>query len=647
MANIGLNTLGFIQSNSLSYTEIQNDIKAFVDALSEDEKLGFKTLFQGTNSQILINMLASVMSDELYHIITSRSENLLYYCNRQDSATAIAQNYSYSTYRGSNLKLKLTVMPNESIVLPKFSELGVAEEYSIVNVDDLELVEGEEQTFDVYIGKIEEQTLVADTEDLLVFRFTNENISEQIALYLNGEEVPHTNNIIDMLDDKYFCITNAYGGVDSIYLNKRSNFTHRYTNGSKLQLKYIKYEDIQLNTIELQFAHGNILNVLQESKTIVPETVASTRINAPLYAETQNRIVARDDFAKVFQVSNPEIADAVGRDYSNAQVEITYVTHDGNLLTKSQYDVAYANLSARRGFGIPMCILSHPDIMLGLNLSVILQLNSGSSSTVAPYVRQVLANHEYQLGALIDFSTIENELESYAFVKTARVYPEYQAFEASTLVSTGTTFRPSTPNGKLYIVRNMLSLTDSSEPSWPTTIGATVEDNDLIWKCEQRGITYQPAWAADTAKQLENIVWPSNDTYADYQYRVVGYTYKNGSAEPDWPTEIGKHAKDGQIIWETIERDSTAESWAANTIIPKGTVVNPTSNDKISLQAIDYMPMTSSTEPEWSNDESIFTYENIEYAMINESYDLSELRESKIQLNWNQYIEFNETIQVV
>ena len=527
MTDTGLNTLGFIQSNSLTYTEIQNDIDAFIDALSEDEKLGFKTLFQGTNSQILINMLASVMSDELYHIITSRSENLLYYCNRQDSATAIAQNYSYSTYRGSNLKLELTVVPNETIILPKFSELGVAEEYSIVNTEDLELIEGEEQTFDVYIGHIEEQTLTADTEDLLVFRFTNENISEQIALYLNNKEVPHTNNIIEMLDDKYFCITNAYGGVDSIYLNKRVGFTHKYTNGSKLKLKYIKYEDIQLKTIELQFAHGNITNVLQKSKTIVTESVSSTRTNAPLYAETQNRIVARDDFAKVFQTSNPEISDAVGRDYSNAQVEITYITHDGSLLTASQYEAAYNNLSSRRGFGIPMCILSHPDIMLGLNLLVVLQLNSGSSSTVAPYVRKALANHELQLGATIDFSTIENELESYTFVKTARVYPEYQSFEANALLPAGTTFKPTTPNGKLYIIRNNLSLTGDTEPTWPTTVGETVVDNDLIWTCERRGLTYQIAWEADTAKQLENIVWPDNSDYAAYQYRVTGYTYTN------------------------------------------------------------------------------------------------------------------------
>lgn len=55
----GLNTLGFIQANSLTYTEIQNDLNTFIDALSADEKLGFKTLFEGTNSQILIELIAA------------------------------------------------------------------------------------------------------------------------------------------------------------------------------------------------------------------------------------------------------------------------------------------------------------------------------------------------------------------------------------------------------------------------------------------------------------------------------------------------------------------------------------------------------------------------------------------------------------
>ena len=640
----GLNTLSFIKANSLSYTEIQNDINTFIEALSEEEKLGFKTLFEGSNSQILIELLAAKSSDEIYHIITSRSENLLYYLNRQDSATAIAQNLSYPVYRGSNIKLQLTLMPKETAVIPKFSSVGLADEYDLIVTEDLELTKGQEKTFDVYIGTVKEQTIYATTEDLLVFRFTNQNVSEQICLFLNNSEVPTTKSIIQMIDDKYFCITNAYGGVDAIYLNKNKDFKYRYTNGSKLTMKYIEYNEITMNSIDIQSTYGTITNILQLANTVRPESVSSIRHKAILYAETQNRIVARDDFAKVFEESNPEIIDAVGQDYDNAHVEVTYVKNNGELLTEQEYKAAYDNLSRRRGYGIPMCLLSHPDIMLNLDIDVILQLNSGTSALVPMYVRQVLANHELKLGYDIDFSTIENELEGYSFVKTARVLPRYQSFAANKLAPEGTVFIPTTPNGKLYVVRNPLFLTGESEPSWPTMIGATIEDNDLIWTCEAKSYAPQPLWEAQTAKRLENIVWVNG---LNVQFRCTGYTYKTGTSEPSWPTTEGSFIADNQILWIAVSKNLTAPVWSSSKIMEKGSIVNPTAESSLSFQAINYIPRTPNTEPAWKTNLSVFTDKAVQYAVINQSYDLTNPSASSIALNWNQYVRFNEQITVV
>lgn len=643
--NTGLNPLGFIKANSLTYTEIQNDLKTFIDALSEDEKLGFKTLFEGTNSQILIEMLAAKMSDEIYHIIASRSENLLYYLNKQDSAIAIAQNSGYSTYRGSNIKLSITLTPNQTAVLPKMSSIGVAEEYDLIITEDLELTQGQEKTFDVYLGTVKEQTLTADTEDLLVFRFTNQNISEQIALYLNGNEVPITKNILEMVDDKYFCITNAYSGVDCIYLNKRSDFTHRYSNNSELTLRYIEFADITMNSIDIESYYGNITNVVQAASTIKPETVSSIRVNSPLYAETQNRIVARDDFHKVFQESNPEIIDAKGQDYSNAQVEVTYVKNNGELLTETEYNSAYNNLYNRRAYGIPMCLLSHPDIMLNLDVLVLLQLTQGTSAVIPQYVRKVLSEYELQLGATIDFSEMENKLESYDFVKTARVLPNAKTYQASQLTPEGTVFVPTIPNGKLYVVRNPLFLTGAQMPTWSTDIGSTTEDNDLVWTAEAKSYTPQPNWEPGVAKRLENIVWVP--AISDVQFRCTGYTYKTGLSEPTWPTEAGKYVQDGQILWIAINKNITAAKWTSNKITEKGDVVNPVTDSPVSFQAINYIPKTPAIEPSWKTNMSVFTDKNIQYAVINQEYDMTNPNASNITLNWNQYVRFNEVIQVV
>lgn len=643
--NTGLNPLGFIKSNSLTYTEIQNDLKTFIDALSEDEKLGFKTLFEGTNSQILIEMLAAKMSDEIYHIIASRSENLLYYLNRQDSAIAIAQNASYSTYRGSNIKLQITLKPNQTAVLPKMSVIGSAEEYDIIITKDLELTQNHEVTFDAYLGKLNEQTLTADTEDLLVFRFTNQNISEQIALYLDGIEVPTTTNILDMVDDKYFCITNAYSGVDCIYLNKRSDFNYRYTNNSDLTLRYIEYADITINTVDLECYYGDITGLKQVAGTIKPETVSSIRVNAPLYAETQNRIVARDDFHKVLQESNPEIIDAKGEDYSNAQVEVTYVKNNGELLTDAEYEAAYNNLTNRRAYGIPMCLLSHPDIMLNLDVKVLLQLTQGTSAVIPTYVRQVLSEYELKLGVTIDFSEIENRLESFDFIKTARILPNAKTYLASTLSPEGTVFKPTIENGKLYVVRNPLFLTGAQMPTWSTDIGTTTIDNDIIWKTEAKSYAPQPNWEPNASKRLENIVW--SPAISDVQFRCIGYTYKTGTSEPTWPTEEGKYVQDNQILWIAVKKNITAPKWTSNTIIEKGDVVNPVADSTLSYQAINYIPKTPAIEPSWKTNMSIFTDKNVQYAVINQEYDMTNPEASNITLNWNQYVRFNEEIQVV
>ena len=645
MAETGLNTLGFIEANSLTYTEIQRDIDAFVASLSEDERTGFKTQFEGTNSRILVELLAAKSSDEIYHIITSRSENLLYYCNRLDSAIAIAQNSAYSVNRGSNIKLQLTITPSQTIVLPRMSVVGSAEDYDLIVADALELTEGQEKTFDVYLGSVEEQTLTADTEDLLVFRFTNSNISEQIALYLNGSEVPTTKNILEMLNDKYFTISNAYGGVDAIYLNKNKDFTHRYANGSELKIKYIKFENITLSSIDIDSYYGDVSKAIQLSSTVSPEQVTSVRTNAQLYAETQNRVVARDDFQKVFQYSNPEIIDAKGKDFSNAQVEVTYVKKNGELLTDAEYEAAYNNLYSRRSYGIPMCLLSHPDIMLNLNILVLLQLTTGYSAVIPTYVRQVLAKQELILGQEIDFSQIEHELEGYSFVKTARVLLQAEIYQGNKLVPEGTVFKPSTSNGKLYVVRNPLFLSGANEPSWSTAIGQTTIDNDLIWQTEETSYTAQPNWKPSTSYDVHSIV--RTDKLTAVQFRCIGYTYKTGAIEPTWPTEEGKFVNDGQIMWISVAKNVTAPTWTAQTRVEKGNVINPTAAGDVSFQAINYIPTSSSTEPNWKTNLTLFTDKAVQYAVVNETYDPENASASNIKLNWNQYVRFNETIQVV
>ena len=61
-------------------------------------------------------------------------------------------------------------------------------------------------------------------------------------------------------------------------------------------------------------------------------------------------------------------------------------------------------------------------------------------------------------------------------------------WEASTAYSVGDFVAPTTQNGKRYECTTA-GTSDSSEPTWPTTAGGTVEDNTATWTCRAEDST--------------------------------------------------------------------------------------------------------------------------------------------------------------
>lgn len=88
-------------------------------------------------------------------------------------------------------------------------------------------------------------------------------------------------------------------------------------------------------------------------------------------------------------------------------------------------------------------------------------------------------------------------------------------------------------------------LSNTSAPTWPTTIGATVTDRDVIWKCVQ---SCTP-WAATNPQSLGDIVIPT--TANGYSYRCItpGTT---GSTQPTWPTTQQATVTDGTVTWRCV-----------------------------------------------------------------------------------------------
>lgn len=73
---------------------------------------------------------------------------------------------------------------------------------------------------------------------------------------------------------------------------------------------------------------------------------------------------------------------------------------------------------------------------------------------------------------------------------------------AATAYTTGRIVRPTTGNGFLYRSTGAGSSHATTEPTWPTTIGATVVDNGVTWTCVGRTIIQwdgaDVSWASST-----------------------------------------------------------------------------------------------------------------------------------------------------
>ena len=84
----------------------------------------------------------------------------------------------------------------------------------------------------------------------------------------------------------------------------------------------------------------------------------------------------------------------------------------------------------------------------------------------------------------------------------------YSGWAASTTYYAGRTIVPTSPNGFRYVSQGGLTPTSgSTEPTWPTTVGATVVDNQVTWK---------NAGAAQGYPNNAQVWWSGKDSTGDF-----------------------------------------------------------------------------------------------------------------------------------
>jgi hypothetical protein len=213
-----------------------------------------------------------------------------------------------------------------------------------------------------------------------------------------------------------------------------------------------------------------------------------------------------------------------------------------------------------------------------------------------------------------------------ALDKIAGGTPLWPIWVAEVAIATDTVREPTTRNGYRYAYSG--GTTGASEPTWPTTIGATVADGSGTWtniglsvwamwdaeferfkgEAEILAGTFLPGGGEETALVWSNAIYVADlvigtlavpTTRNGHVYRIENYTAATpaqGASEPTWPTD-GSTVVDGGFIW----RDKGAY-WNASTAYAAGDIVRPYNGFAYRATA---GGTSGSTEPAWPLDTGV------------------------------------------
>lgn len=212
------------------------------------------------------------------------------------------------------------------------------------------------------------------------------------------------------------------------------------------------------------------------------------------------------------------------------------------------------------------------------------------------------------------------------------------AWATSGTFNVGDVVVPSTPNGYWYRATVAGDGDTTTEPTWPTTVGATVVDNAATWVTAgktllaaatysygdvvydvAKGAVYRAAvgsgssavaaLAAAGGTQVDGgitwttvgVAWASATAYttSDYVVRAGGHYYKcivagtSAATAPTWPTVIGAQVVDGGATWQYV---GAAAAPLAKTAYAAGDFVFDSTNTRLGVASVT-STLTASASP--------------------------------------------------
>ena len=618
-----------ISPYAISFESIKNNLQNYI--LNKPENDVWKDFYISGAGETIIEIAAALGAFYAYHFIASRRESFLSTAQNYTSLIGLAQNLGYSVARGSNLQVKLKIIPNQTRTLSKWTVIGSYAEYDVVLIEDATLNEGIASEVSVIIGNSMVETLRIETNKLTQFTFSNDKVTDDYRLILNDKEVPVSSEIKDAINDKYIAISNVLGAVDVFYLQKGN---YQYRSGDSLYLQFIERNNLEWANFANSNLNLDISSQILESELIKnkinKEANDSIKLKAPIYHETSMVIRARRDYSKYLLLANPEIIEANDKDIYPGLIAITYIKEDGTSLTAEEKIHWLDAIEESRPSGVAKAIILD-SILINKKLNITLwkSANSNINLTIGDTIQQILNEYEQKFEINLDLKQIEHDIENIDGIKIARVELDDSKWNSDTFYNQ---FDTIVVENNSYYVNQFINTTGNEEPIWPSEIGETIIDNKIVWR------------KTDDYKGITVKTWQPSTVFNEYEYIKVGednsifvcdgYANTTGIEEPNWNEP---YVFDNYIVWQKIDGEGTFEKWEPNKIFVIGDIITTSSGN---FRCSNYRGKSSLTEPDWSKIENGKLIDgDIEWCIM-------ESGSSGIKLGWNEYLKLDKIITI-
>lgn len=626
-----MSTNFIINPTQISFDEIRTALETYVASKPADES--WQDFYVSGAGQTIIEIAAALGAFYAYHFIAGRRESFLSVAQNYSSLVGIAENLGYSTSRGDNLQMSINIVPNQTVTLSKWTIIGNYTEYDLVLTEDIILNQGVATNIPVIIGNLMEEVINVTTNQLTQFSFSNPNVTDTFRLLLNGQELPTSTNIADALNDRYVTLTNSFGSMDVFYLQQGQ---YLYKSGDSLSLQFIERNSLDRSSfsnsnLTIDYASQINESTVIENRTDV-ESIDSIKIKAPIYHETSMVIRARKDYSKYLQLAHPQIIQANDMDIYPGLIAITYIKNDGTNLSEEEKQDWLDQIEESRPSGVAKAIIQDSVVVnKTLNISLWRAADSNISSTVSDTIDEILSSYENVFEVDLDLNQIEHDIEDLDGIKIARVELASSNWKAST---TYDLYDQITVDDDTFYVSGFIYKTGQSEPTWPSEIGETVVDGDIIWELvdEYQQITID-TWEANTAKERFDYIKVQDDDIRIFM--VKDYVNKSGSSTPSWGET---YVYDNKLVWEQVSGVTTEATWEANTIYHIGDIIT---TGTYLYKVINYRGVSGTSTPTWTDVENGTVTDN------NLIWTLLDSGSTGMTLGWNEYLKLDKVITIV